>query len=476
MPTGGTGVAWNPGYVASTNRYSLTGTSYDANGNLLTDTFHTYSWDVYGHPASIDSSTCGTNGTCVTYDAFGQMVEKNVAGTFSEVLYSPLGKTAVMNGTSIINVYLPLPGGETFRMVPGDQNFWHADWLGSIRLASSRLNRTVIFDRAFAPYGEVYKNFAATDGNNFTGDTQDLIAGTYDTVNRELNPSQGRWLSPDPAGVGTANPASPQSWNRYTYVNNLPTKAIDPMGLLPCLSHCPGGGGGGGSFFGDCLSCGGGLDPAFGPGEVSVDGVPMSAAEAGLLLKIGTAEQCPNNTCLGVTAAGIFTQYHAFARGGDYYTVAGPGSLFFSLESAGKSASLLAYALGSQDKREYAINVYQNDDSGVYSYSNPQQGPICDQGCTWTPDFGDIPDGATLVGSSHNHVAGFYGDTEFSEKKGGDIPTYLYFPIVGFLGTRPGNRVLMFIPSLYIPYFNGPGTLSPICVLQGPLYGDRSCH
>jgi YD repeat-containing protein len=37
--------------------------SYDASGNLLNDSFHKYTWDANGHPASIDSTTCGTNGT-----------------------------------------------------------------------------------------------------------------------------------------------------------------------------------------------------------------------------------------------------------------------------------------------------------------------------------------------------------------------------------------------------------------------------
>jgi len=60
---------------------------------------------------------------------------------------------------------------------------------------------------------------------NFTGDTQDIVAGTYDTPNRELNPAQGRWISPDPVQSG---------WNRYAYVQNNPCNSIDPSGLSPC--------------------------------------------------------------------------------------------------------------------------------------------------------------------------------------------------------------------------------------------------
>jgi RHS repeat-associated protein len=236
VPTGGTGIAWNPGYNQANNHYTLGGTSYDSNGNLLTDTFHTYTWNVYGRVSTLDSSACGTNGTCLTYDAFDRMVEKNVAGTYSEVLYSPLGKTAVMNGSTIVNVYVPLPGGSTFHMVPGGQTFWHPDWLGTIRLESSRANRAVTYDRAFAPFGETYKNFGTTVGYDFTGGTQDTISGMYDTANRELHPTQGRWLSPDPAGLQAVEPMSPQTWNRYAYVGNNPLALTDPSGLDSIVS------------------------------------------------------------------------------------------------------------------------------------------------------------------------------------------------------------------------------------------------
>lgn len=233
VPTGGTGIAWNPGYSTANNHYTLGGTSYDANGEVLTDTFHTYSWNADGLVATVDSSSCGTNGTCLTYDASGRLVEKNVSGAYTEILYGPAGKLALMNGQTLVNAYVPLPGGETYNIAPGYARFWHKDWLGTVRLSSMRGNQTVDYDRAFAPFGEVYKNFGSTANNDFTGDTQDTIAGTYDTPNRELNPSQGRWISPDPSGLQSADPSRPQTWNRYAYVLNNPLSYTDPQGLCP---------------------------------------------------------------------------------------------------------------------------------------------------------------------------------------------------------------------------------------------------
>jgi RHS repeat-associated protein len=231
VPTGGTGIAWIPGYNAANNRYTLSGTSYDADGDVLKDTFHTYTWSADAHPLTIDSSACGTNGTCLTYDALGRMVEKNVSGTYTEVLYGPIGKLAIMNGQSLVNAYVPLPGDATLNLSPGYTYLWHKDWLGSVRLSSALFGRAANYDRAFAPFGETYNNFGSTANNDFTGDTQDTVAGTYDTPGRELNATQGRWLLPDPAGLQAVDATNPQSWNRYAYGLNNPLSNVDPSGF-----------------------------------------------------------------------------------------------------------------------------------------------------------------------------------------------------------------------------------------------------
>jgi len=52
----------------------------------------------------------------------------------------------------------------------------------------------------------------------------------WDTANRELS-MVGRWLSPDPAGLGAVDPGNPQTWNRYAYVGGNPFSFTDPTGL-----------------------------------------------------------------------------------------------------------------------------------------------------------------------------------------------------------------------------------------------------
>ncbi|HEX3742211.1 MAG TPA: RHS repeat-associated core domain-containing protein [Terriglobales bacterium] len=225
-------VTWNPGYNAANNRYSSIGASYDASGRLTYDTFNTYTWDIYGKMATVTSGhgtvTCGSTGFCVTYDALGRAVEKNYQGaTITQVLYSPLGKTALMSGQTVLNAYIPLPGGASvYANGTGGANHYmeHHDWLGTVVLSSTLSGRAVDYDRAFAPYGEMYNNFGVSTKLNFTGDTQDIFSaspGLFDTPTRELHSSQGRWISPDPSGAG---------WNLYAYATN-PNSGLDPSGL-----------------------------------------------------------------------------------------------------------------------------------------------------------------------------------------------------------------------------------------------------
>jgi YD repeat-containing protein len=159
----GPGGSWIPGYNQANNQYTLGGTSYDGSGNLLTDTFHTYTWNAFGKLLTIDSTACGTNGECVTYDALGRAVETSNGAAYTEIWYTQLGKTAYLNGSTFSYAYWPTPGGGTLLQTTGYSYYYqHKDWLGNARISSS-LGTTIIDDRAFAPYGEIYDNFGSTN-------------------------------------------------------------------------------------------------------------------------------------------------------------------------------------------------------------------------------------------------------------------------------------------------------------------------
>lgn len=51
------------------------------------------------------------------------------------------------------------------------------------------------------------------------------------TLWRQYDSRSGRWSAPDPYG-GSMNINSPQSFNRYAYVNNDPVNKVDVTGLM----------------------------------------------------------------------------------------------------------------------------------------------------------------------------------------------------------------------------------------------------
>jgi RHS repeat-associated protein len=230
VPTGGTGASFQPTYNSATNQMSaLPGftPTYDANGNTTADSLHTYSWDAESNSVSIDSIG-------LTFDALGKIVEEQNGSSYTQVLYGPTGKLALMSGQSVTKAFVLLPAGAAavYTSGPTLSYFRHPDWLGSSRFASTPA-RTMYSDLGYAPFGETYAE-SGTPDRSFTGQNQDTMPGSttglYDFAFREHN-QYGRWISPDPLGMGAADPSDPQSWNRYAYVTNTPTGTTDPLGL-----------------------------------------------------------------------------------------------------------------------------------------------------------------------------------------------------------------------------------------------------
>jgi RHS repeat-associated protein len=116
------------------------------------------------------------------------------------------------------------------------------------------------------PYNEAPAGSAGPSFNQSFGDVFD--SHEYDSATRELHPVQGRWISPDPAGMAAVDVTNPQSWNRYAYVNNNPLSNVDPSGLLDDPSCAVNGMGCGGGGSGDASSSGNfGAGGAWGDGS-----------------------------------------------------------------------------------------------------------------------------------------------------------------------------------------------------------------
>jgi RHS repeat-associated protein len=244
VPVGSTGITFLPGYSTGTNQFaSLPGATptYDSNGNLTYDGTYNYAWDAEGKMLSVN-----TNSVQVTYDALGRMVEQNRSGSYTQIVYAPTGrKFALMSGQTLVKALVPLPAGAVAVYTSSGLAYYrHSDWLGSSRLDTTP-SRTLYGSVAYAPFGESYAK-SGTPDLSFTGQDQDTISGIHDFLHRRYNPVQGRWLTPDPAGLGASNFADPQTFNRYAYVRNNPLASVDPLGLCDDGSDCDDDSGGGG--------------------------------------------------------------------------------------------------------------------------------------------------------------------------------------------------------------------------------------
>ena len=156
---------------------------------------------------------------------------ENHSGAYAQTVYSPTGFVLEnMNGSAYQYGFSPMPGGgATVWSAPANTVYYrHADWLGSSRFAST-YTRTMYYDGAYAPFGEMYANTGNTD-LSFRVINEFTSWNLYDFPAREYG-IQGRWPSPDPAGLDAVDPSNPQSWNRYAYVLNDPLALVDPTGL-----------------------------------------------------------------------------------------------------------------------------------------------------------------------------------------------------------------------------------------------------
>ena len=181
---------------------------------------------------------------------WARMVEQTRGLSYTQILYSSTGsKLALMNGTdpakSVCSTARRGTGGAT---IPVDCStiVTRTGWAAP-RLAV-KPDRTVYFEVAYAPFGEDY------DGQRYQGfvfhrpEPGHGQWSLYDFMFREYSPVQGRWISPDPAGVAAVDITNPQTWNRYPYVANNPLSFLDLLGLScedptdgqPCWVTVPG--------------------------------------------------------------------------------------------------------------------------------------------------------------------------------------------------------------------------------------------
>jgi RHS repeat-associated protein len=210
---------------------SINGTTYlyDANGNLIADDTHTYSWDYRNR--LIQSK--GGGDTTYTYDQSGQRVFRvtdSATTTYPNTLYNVSGTTKtkhiLANNENIATI--ETVGGTTTIYTS------HTDHLtGSNVILDENANPTELFD--YFPFGEERvhgQNGTFSEQRGFTGQEYDRETKLSYMKARYQSGEQGRFISQDPVFWNTPERfvADPQQLNSYSYTRNNPINGTDPTG------------------------------------------------------------------------------------------------------------------------------------------------------------------------------------------------------------------------------------------------------
>lgn len=244
------GTALSAPISSSTNQMTLIGSStptYDPNGNMTNDANYNYTFDAENR---ITQASGMSNGPyCYVYDGNGFRVEKFHAngGTCA----SPTNKVVdtlywrAMGGGAIAETdgsgntqdeYVFFAGQRIAqRDSSGNVNYYYTDQLGST-VAMTDGSGNACYQATFTPYGQEYATQTTCSSHyKFTGYERDAETGLDYAFARYYSSRLGRFMSPDPMGLGSADPADPQSLNSYAYVENNPETFIDPWGLARCV-------------------------------------------------------------------------------------------------------------------------------------------------------------------------------------------------------------------------------------------------
>lgn len=211
----------------TTNRILSGGFSYDANGNVLTDGLHTYTYDAENRIVSVDGAA-----NTYAYDVGGARVRKN--GTL--YIYSgPKVIAEYANGAAATspNVeYVYLKDQLVAKIASGATTYFYGDHLSTRSEADN--TGAVVRTYGHFPFGETWYETGAAEKWKFTTYEYDSESGLDYAQARFDAPALGRFMSLDPAG---SNPSDPQSLNRYPYGGNDPINRLDPSGLYPQDQH-----------------------------------------------------------------------------------------------------------------------------------------------------------------------------------------------------------------------------------------------
>lgn len=227
--TQGNGPAPQLTFNVSNNQ--VVGYSYDAVGNLMSDGIHSYTYDAEGNVLQVD----GGSTAAYVYDAFNHRVQTVANGLDRLYVYNVDGRRAsVWDNTSSTPLLVSATtywNGQPISFYNGSTYFQHQDVHGTERLRTAADGSVAGFYQSFA-FGDAFSSSGQDyDPYHFARLDHDSESDTDHAQFRQYSPTQGRWMSPDPYN-GSMDLGNPQSFNRYSYVGNMPLSYTDPSGLL----------------------------------------------------------------------------------------------------------------------------------------------------------------------------------------------------------------------------------------------------
>ncbi len=227
VTTNGTVASYEPNNLNEYQAVNGVPYVYDADGNLTSGNGWTYTYDDENHLLSMTSSS---DNWSFQYDGLGNRVLGTHNGVTTRYLIDPQGfgnLVAELNSSGAATAHYVYGLDLTSTVQAGSTSYYAFDGTGNtVQLTDS--TGKVVNSYSYLPFGEKTV-VSATVANPFTfaGEVgiRDEGSGLYFMRNRWYNPALGRFQQPDPMGLA----GSP---NFYTYVQNSPLTALDPLGLV----------------------------------------------------------------------------------------------------------------------------------------------------------------------------------------------------------------------------------------------------
>jgi RHS repeat-associated protein len=195
---------------------------------------------VWDESSRLETLTQGTTTTGFLYDADGNRVARRDNGVTSVMIDNTFEWSAA---GGLVKYYSH--GGQVIAMRNAAGLHWmFGDHLGSASTVRTPAGTNV--RQRYLPFGRVRGAAGLPTEYGFTGQRLDP-SGLMDYNARQYDPILGRFTSPDTI---IPDAADPQSFNRYSYVNNNPVNFTDPTGHRAVPDDCYYGGGCGDSWVG----------------------------------------------------------------------------------------------------------------------------------------------------------------------------------------------------------------------------------